>query len=56
MQQLKANIEELSKYVFEDVQKIRNNDDTELANRRISSEIMSLNALVNAYKAMNENG
>lgn len=57
MQELKNNIKELTKYVFDDVKKIRNNDcDSETANKRIGSEVMSLNALVNAYRTMNENG
>ncbi|MFQ9515351.1 MAG: hypothetical protein ACLRZ9_05945 [Eubacterium sp.] len=55
MQELKENIKELSKYVFEDIETLRSYD-SEKVNKRIGSEVMSLNALVNTYKVLNENG
>lgn len=57
MQELKENIEKLSKYVFEDIQKMRSGAaNFDVHTGKIGAEVMSLNALVNTYKAMNENG
>lgn len=50
---MEEKIETLANQIFEDVQKLRSGAD-EVVSQRTGFEIMALNAICNAYKALRE--